>query len=186
MSNRFSIDDAAPPLVIPYPNLAAYRRPSQQHVDWLLDCGVPLEALIRPPMVLVARGIKAPDGCFEEDPDGEHWLVFPEATDVAYWQPKSGAMATWNKRCFAIGEDAVTNSATYAFDHCLNIFTNPIHWLRADRDGCVIIDWSQAFDRLCDCPRIAVAEGLLDKLEHHLQPLRMPEIFVLRQREAAE
>lgn len=186
MNNKFRIADATPPLVIPYPDLGRFRRPSQQHLDRLHAMGVPLTALTGPPMVLLAYGFKAADGCFEEDLDGEPWLVFPEAADCIFWQPRSGAMARWTNRGFAIGEDVVYNAATYAFDRCLNIFENPIHWLRAGRDGCVIVDWSQAFDRLRDCPCIAVAEGLLEKLEHHFQPPRLPEILVLRQREAAE
>ncbi|RVO82093.1 hypothetical protein CN084_04600 [Sinorhizobium medicae] len=173
-------------MVIPYPNLADYGRPSQQHIDWLLDCGVPLEALTRPPLVLFARGVMAHDGCFENDADGEAWLVFPEATDCIFWQPRSGAVACWNGRCFALGEDVIHAAATYGFGGCLNVFANPLDWLRAKRDGIVILNWNLTFNRLRDCPRIAIAETLVNTLERHLKPPRVPEIFVLRQQEAAE
>lgn len=183
MSNRFRIDDAAPPLVIPYPDLAQYRRPSQQHLDWLYAKGVPLTALKGPPLVLVASGYKALDGAFEPDAGGEEWLVFPLHDDVVYWQPRCGEFARWNGRAFAIGEDVIRAAATYSFGACLNIFGDPLQWLRAGRDGLVVADWGQAFNKLRDVPRIAVVESLLDKLEQHLQPPRLPEIFVLRQRE---
>ncbi|MDW9488836.1 hypothetical protein GOA64_23370 [Sinorhizobium meliloti] len=173
-----------PTMLVPYPDLAAYRRPTPQHVDWLLSKGVRTSALIGPPMVLVAPGVRAPDGAFEDDPAGEDWLLFPEAEDVVYWQLRSGKLARWNRRAFAIGEDSIHAAATYSFDACLNVFADPVQWLRAGRDGIVIVDWSQTFDRLRDVPRIAVAQSLLDKLKHHLQPPRRPEIFVMRQREA--
>ncbi|WP_026613410.1 hypothetical protein [Ensifer aridi] len=169
-----------------YPDLGGYNRPSQQHVDWLLGCGVPLKALTRPPMVLIAHGFKADDGCFEDDADGEPWLVFPEVADCIFWQPRSGAMASWNNRAFALGEDIVHAAATYSFGGCLNVFADPLDWLRANRDGVVILNWNLTYDRLRDCPRIAIDETLVNKLERHLKPPRVPEIFVLRQQEAAE
>lgn len=185
MSNSFRINDAAP-LVIPYPNLARCCRLTQSHVAWLRMEGVPDEAMRGPPMLLVARGRKAFDGAFEPDADGEEWLVFPEAQDCVFWQPRSGETALWNGRSFAIGEDKVHAAATFSFGHCLNIFADPLDLLRASRDGIVIVDWRQTFDRLRDVPRIAVVESLLDKLEQHLQPPRLPEVFVLRQREVVE
>ena len=134
-------------------------------------------------MILLARGVRAADGCFEDDANGEEWLAFPEADDVIYWQPRSGKMARWNGRSFAVGEDRVYAAATYSFGNWLYIFADPLEWLRASRDGIVIVDWGQAFDRLRDVPRIAVSECLLDKLDQYLQPPRLPEIFVLRRRE---
>ncbi|MDX1070460.1 hypothetical protein GOL32_18080 [Sinorhizobium medicae] len=167
-----------------YPNLGGYPRLTQNHLDWLCAQGVSLSALRGPPMILLAHGVRAADGCFEHDAYGQQWLAFPEHDDVIYWQPRSGEFATWNNRRFALGEDAIHAAATYSFGHCLNILESPLEWLRASRDGIVIVDWDQAFDRLRDVQRIAVVESLLSKLEHHLQPPRLPEIFVLPRREA--
>lgn len=169
-------------MIVPYPNIETYGSPTQAHLDWLLGAGVPLMALIRPEPVRLAIGIKAHDGIFDEDPDGAPWLCFPEIEDCVFWQPRTGELARWNGRAFALGEAAIYNAGTYSFNANLNIFESPLHWLRAKRDGCVIIDWSRCWSRLQDAPRIAVDERLLAKLKHHLQPPRLPELFVLRQR----
>jgi hypothetical protein len=43
-----------------------------------------------------------------------------------------------------------------------------------------------AFDRLRDCPRIAVAEHLLPLYRRHMQPASMPELLIIpEQRRAA-
>ena len=59
---------------------------------------------------------------------------------------------------FAIGEGAIANPATYSFDCNLNVFADPIEWLKHGRDGTVIIRWSGCFDKLRDAPRVAVDE----------------------------
>jgi hypothetical protein len=150
-------------------------------MDWFVAKGVSPTALRGPPLVLVAHGVKADDGLFDEDEAREDWLVFPEAEDCIYWQPRSGEMARWNGRNFALGQDLIGAAATHSFGGRLHIFQDPLDWLRAGRKGLVIVDWSQTFDRLRDCLRIAVAEGLLDKLKAHLQPPHLPEILVLRE-----
>lgn len=171
-------------MLLPYPDLGRYRRPTPQQLGWLLTEGVRMSAVMKPPMLLLARGARAPDGCFEDDPAGVDWLVFPEAEDCIFWQPRSGELATWNGRAFALGEDLIGAAGTFAFGGYIRIFQDPLDWLRADRDGVVIADWSQAFDRLRDVPRLAVAEALLDILKDHLQPPHLPEIFVIpRQQE---
>ena len=49
----------------------------------------------------------------------------------------------------------------------------------AASDGIVILDWSRAFDRLRDAPRIAMGESLLPLYKQHMRPCRMPEVFGL-------
>ena len=63
-------------------------------------------------------------------------------------------------RAFALGEDAIGNPGTYSFDCNLNIWPDPLMWLRAKCDGCVILDWRRAWSCLQDAPRIAVHERL--------------------------
>lgn len=171
--------------ILPYPDLSRYRRPTPRHIDWLIRSGVPLRALTRPPMVLLTKGFIGNDGLFDEDVDGEPWLVFPQAEDALFWQPRSGTLATWNGRCFALGQDLIGAASTYAFDGCLAVFESPLDWLRSDRDGIVIVAWHRVFDELRHCPRLAVVESLHEKLKEHLnKPPRMPEIFILQQQEA--
>jgi hypothetical protein len=72
------------------------------------------------------------------------------------------------------------DASTYAFDCALNIFSSPLDWLRAERDGIVVIDWSRAFDRLRDAPRITIAEELLPLYRRQMKPRSMPELFVIQ------
>ncbi|MDH6275599.1 hypothetical protein M2311_005699 [Rhizobium leguminosarum] len=157
----------------------------QRHIDWLRACGVPMVAIVRPEPMRLAHGYKAHDGRFDHDPSGPAWLVFPEPEDCVFWEPRTGALATWNGRAFALGESMIDNAATYAFGFPLRLYASPIHWLQGKRDGCVVLDWSLAFDRLRHSPRIAVAETLRPKLKQHLQPPRLPEILVMCEGTAA-
>lgn len=168
-----------------YPDLRRYRRPKPEQTGWLLTQGVRMSAMMGPPMVMLTHGFKADDGLFEEHVHGEPWLVFPEVEDCIFWQPRSGALATWNGRAFALGEDLITAASTCSFGGNLNVLENPLDWLLWDRDGIVILNLSLAFDRLRDVPRVAVAESLLPTYRKHMQPARMPELFVLREREEA-
>lgn len=156
-----------------------------RHIDWLTGSGVPMAAIIRPEPVRLAHGFRAPaDGRFEHFPSGATWFVFDEHDDLIFWRPGTVETATWTGRSFALNERAIDAASTYALGFALNIFESPLDWLRAGRDGIVIVAWDRAFDRLRNAPRIAVAEKLHDKLKRHLQPPRLPEIFVMREREA--
>jgi hypothetical protein len=161
--------------------------PSQSELDWLLKAGVEIKALIDPEPMRVAAGLRAADGLFEPDADSPRWLAFDEVTtdDIVFWQPRLGMMACWTGRTFALGQDIIDNAATYSFDCALNIFADPLEWLRARRDGIVVLDWSRAFDRLRDTPRIAIAESLLHTYQRVMKPPRMPELFVIPDRRRA-
>ena len=154
----------------------------QSDINWLLAKGVTTHALVHPVGIQLAIGARAADGRFEEASEGDAWLRFEEEEDEVFWHPQTGAFATSDGRAFALGEDAICNAGTYAFDCCLTLFTSPLDWLRAKRDGCVVFDWSRAFDRLRDCPRIAVPEELLPDYRQHMKPSQMPELFVIPRR----
>jgi len=171
--------------MIPYPDLNSYPAIAFERFKWLLDRGVPIATLIELTPIRLAIGKRADDGRFDESPDGSPWLVFPEEEDVVYWQPRTGALATWNGRAFALGDDAIGNPGTYSFDCHLNLFADPLDWLRAKRDGIVVLDWSRAYSRLQDCPRIAVTESLVFQYRRHMKPPTGAEIYVLKDRKAA-
>ena len=153
----------------------------------LVQQGVPAMTLIRPSLVRIALGHKAPDGRFEPDPSGGRWYTFDvvDADDIVFWQRDTGDIATWDGRAFALGQERIGEAATYSFDCALNIFASPLDWLRADRDGIVVVDWCLAFDRLRDAPRIAIAESLLPLYRRHMKPARMPDLFVIPARRCA-
>ncbi|WP_137113352.1 hypothetical protein [Mesorhizobium sp. GR13] len=145
---------------------------------WLLDRRVPVETLISLTPIRSIRGVIAHDGRFDEDPEGEMFLAFREVEDVVFWRPGSEQIGTWLGRSFALNEDVITDSSTYLFGN-LNIYRSPLDWLRNACDGIVILDWMRAFERLRDCPRIAISEDILFQYQRHMQPLHMPELLVI-------
>lgn len=161
-----------------YPNVEAW--PLVSLDGKLHRLGVPPAAIERPRPLRIARGSRAYDGRFDTDEKGEEWIVIPEQSDVVFWQPRSGELATWNGRQFALGEFAITFPMTYAMGHSLNIYADPLDWLRACRDGIVVLNWSFAFDYLRDAPRIAVDRVLLSKFKSSMKPRRMPAVSILQ------
>ncbi|MER9167694.1 hypothetical protein NKI12_09970 [Mesorhizobium australicum] len=158
--------------------IATLDTPHQAHIDWLLKNDVPVKAMYDPQCILLAQGERATDGTFEPVENGVYWFVFEEAEDVIFWQPRTGQLATDLRRSFALGEDAIYNPGTFSFDGHLNIFSDPLDWLRAKRDGCVVLDWTRAFDRLRDCPRISADEKVLFLYKRHMRPPHWPELYV--------
>ncbi len=49
-----------------------------------------------------------------------------------------------------LGEALILNPGTTAFDRWLNIFADPLAWLRASRNGIVVLRWEWAFEQLRD------------------------------------
>lgn len=137
--------------------------------------------------MLIATGRMAPDGLFEHDENGERWFAFEEADDFVFWHPGRNRLSAYANRAFALGEAVVDNPATYSFDCNLNIFADPLEWLRANRDGIVVLPqrWPFAFDRLRDAPKIAIAEQLLPLYRRHMKPAHLPELSVIPARRFA-
>ncbi|PBC00942.1 hypothetical protein CK220_28590 [Mesorhizobium sp. WSM3860] len=154
---------------------------NEQQFDWLLSQGVSVPTIVRPSMIKAATGTKAPDGLFEPTPAGASWLVVETEQDLVFWNPKTNVFATDFGNAFALGEEMIGAAATYSFDCALNIYSHPMDWLRAKRDGIVVLpdQWYRAFDRLRDAPRIALAESLLPIYRRHMRPARLPELFVM-------
>lgn len=167
------------------PELAAYLPLRQKQLDWFRRRGVPITSLFtsidtgNPTAVMIAHGVKAADGRFDDDPSGPAWFVFEERDDVVFWNPIGNQLATFNGRAFALGEDAVSNPGTYAFDNRLDLYPEPVSWLCANRDGCVVLDWSRAWSRLQDAPRLGLSESLVNIYRRHMRPPAGPEVFVL-------
>jgi hypothetical protein len=162
--------------------------PSQADIDAFRHAGIGVMSLARPQAMKVAVGDIAPDCRFEPNPRRERWFVFDEAEadDIVFWQRQTGRLATWSGRAFALGQPAIDEAATYSFDCSLNIFDDPLDWLRSRRDGIVVLDWTRAFDRLRDAPRIALAERLLPIYRRHMRPAHLPELSIIpAQRRAA-
>ena len=161
--------------------------PAPADLTALTGQGVPAIALIRPNLMRIATGHKASDGRFEPDPSGNRWCAFEveDVDDIVFWQPDTDALATWDGRAFALGQEVIGEAATYCFDCSLNIFASPLDWLQAKRDGIVVLDWTIAFDRLRDAPRIAIAESLLPIYRRYMKPARIPELLIIPARRCA-
>lgn len=162
-----------------YPEIPSLGWLMPRDIDWLIGRGVPMAAIVRPEPMRLCHGFRAADARLEIDVNGPLWFAFIEPEDVVFWEPRTGALATWNGRAFALGESMIANATTYSFDFALNVFASPLDWLRAGRDGIVVVDWERAFDHLRDCPSVAVAERLLPLYERQMRPARMPALFVL-------
>lgn len=142
--------------------------------------GVPSRILAAVAGLATVRGRAAADGWLEETPDGADFIAFyePGADDVVLWDPVGDVLSTWAGRAFALGQDNITNAATYAFDCHLSIHETAIDWLRDEARGIVVLDWSRAFDMLRDAPRIMVPERLLPVYRNAMRT-KLPEVLVL-------
>ena len=156
--------------------------PSQGELDSFRKRGVGIMSLAKPSAMQVAVGDVASDGLFEPHATGQRWFAFEEfdAGDIVFWHQASERIASWSGRAFALGQDIIGDPAIFSFDNALNIFDDPLDWLRCRRDGIVVLPgrWDGAFDRLRDCPRIAIAQRLLPVYRRQMKPPRMPELFV--------
>lgn len=151
---------------------------SETEVDWLLKKDVPLAALQEPTPIMTAGGRRLKAGNFEPNPEGRKWLVFEQEHDLIFWQPATGEIASETGRAFALGEENLQNPWATALDRYLNVFADPIEWLRDGRRGIVIIKWKDAFDYLRDCAAIAVPEILLSKYRRFMRPPYMPRLAI--------
>jgi hypothetical protein len=150
----------------------------QSHIDWLIAQGVPAIAIVMPYAVEIARGIRAADGIFEHDPLGTLWFVFNEPDDTICWDPKTGEVATDLGRAFALGQDEIANPGATSLGRWFHIHESPLDWLRAARQGIVVLRWEWAFEQLRDVERIAVPEGLVTRYQKSMKP-KLPDVGVI-------
>jgi len=170
----------------PFSDMNTFRAPDRRHIRWLNQKGVERKVIPNKTSMFLATGTRTNHGYFEENQDGSNWLVFPQKGDAIFWQPKTDQYATWTGHAFALWEHVIWNAGTYAFDHALNIYANPIEWLLNYRDGIVIFDWDRAYYSLRDCPRLSLPECLVETFEQTMKQERL-EVFVRPEmREAAE
>jgi hypothetical protein len=133
----------------------------------------------------IAYGFRGRDGRFDIERQGRLWLAFETNDDMIYWCPTTGEIATFEGRAFAIGEDRITSASTYSFGYPLNIFGTVARWIEAKGDGIFVVDWSQAFHRLCDCPRIALDDEVRSLYFANMRPRRTPQLTDRSRRRSA-
>jgi hypothetical protein len=129
----------------------------QSQIDWFLAQGVTIQQLTQPSAPIV------------ENRSGTSWLYFYE--DDALWQPKTGDIfSSWN---WCLGHQNVEP------DKSVTIHASPLDWLRDNRQGIVIIDWSQAFDMLYRLPFVRLPAALRDQYDEAMQMPKLPELEIV-------
>jgi hypothetical protein len=124
--------------------------PSPVELCWLRSQGVSRVAIVSP-WPVGATNVTFHGRTCELDAGGERVLTFlvedcGELIDIAAWQ-------------LAIGQAAIFNPATYFAGNALLIHETALQWLRANREGIVIVrpDMSHAY--LANCQRFACSDA---------------------------
>jgi hypothetical protein len=135
--------------------------PNEKELLWLLDQGVSDEAL----WPISGATVRFDGATFDLDHEGERALTFRaldcgKAFDVIAWQPCTGAFGSWRGQAFCLGDqDDIFNPGTYFAGNALRIHASPLEWLRADREGIVIVRPDLASAYLANCQRISFANA---------------------------
>lgn len=153
--------------------------PSDGIVGWLLEHGVGAGAMMEPWLLKEARVKFIGPDTFDFDDSGEPALIFraedrEEATDLIAWSARTNKLATWRCATFCLGDlDQVFNPATYFMGGALRVHGTPLDWLRAERDGIVLVRPDLAFAYLRNCPHLVVGEAVFGRqLDKWIQPPR--------------
>jgi hypothetical protein len=116
---------------------------------------------------------------FETDPGGVRAATFAvidggEIIDIAAWQPRSGKFASWRGQAFCLGDlDDIFNPATYFAGGALRIHRTPLEWLKAGREGIVILRPELCNAYLAHRQRLLVPDTqCANKVRRWLQPLK--------------
>jgi hypothetical protein len=118
---------------------------SDEQISWLMDEGVSDDALMHDYPVGSANVI-FDRNTFDIDPDGECALTFRaldrgEIIDLIAWSPESNRIGSWRGVAFAVGDqDDIWNPASFFDGSPLRVHANPLAWLKADREGIVVVD----------------------------------------------
>lgn len=127
----------------------------QSHIDWLIANGVTVSAMIHPTAILWSSD--------------HNVFWFPD--ELVSWNPDTGLLSGW----WCLGDD-LSGRDFMTDDWTLTIHATPLDWLRAGRDGIVVIDWSRLFDYCRDIPRISIPPSLKDKYQRYMRPNRLPKL----------
>ena len=162
---------------------------NQAQINWLLRQGVMPLSIVTPEPIYIAPGSRADGGFFyhqkPDDPKMPGWLALQpselEFADIFYWHPASRIFA-WEfgyRRGFALGQDILENPGATALGQAINIYADVMTWLKAGREGLVIVDWDQAHARLRHVGHVAVDPAILALYKFHMPTTRLPRVSVL-------
>jgi hypothetical protein len=157
--------------------------PTTEVLRWLLGKGVAIEAIAAAAdgrgrmhwAIGAARVCFQPDGYYTPAVTGDFAFIIAAQTsagvaDLVAWQPATGRLATrlglaglLGQRCAEEVRDEITPGP-------VRVWRTPLAWLRAGRDGVVIVDPELAAHLLSDLP--VVPEDI--EFGHALMALRLP------------
>jgi hypothetical protein len=130
-----------------------------EQTRWLIREGVPSQSLVVPDPLRRGCVVFMPAGRFEFEPDyrgdqtaTETVLLLAYAADgvpddLCAWCPRSGRLAAWLGRCPWVGDPFAPRCSDRL---ALAVFESPLQWLRAGRDGVVLIENSPGLARQLD------------------------------------
>ena len=158
---------------------ASGRSLKQGEADQFLSRGVERNALYLPCPVRADLVVFQKNGWFEfardvgEDGSEQAFTILVEGadgpSDIVAWQPKTHRIAFWLNRAFALGEEQIWHPCLD--DDPMRIWRTPMRWLRAGRQGLVILRPKAAFFHLTNLSAISAEDfehG--QELEHLLIP----------------
>jgi hypothetical protein len=105
-----------------------------------------------------------------------------ETIDLAAWGLDTGALATWRGVATVLGVDRLTGPRIEVDG--LRVFPGPLEWLRAERQGVVILDPERARWRLTG-ERLIVGDAPFGRRLREALRLPEPRFFVETKRRAA-
>jgi hypothetical protein len=151
--------------------------PKNAELRWLLAQGITGEAMASP-WPIRGSSVIFDGNVFSFADAGSNRAVifraedFGATVDLIAWQPRTGQLATWCGVGFCLGNaDNIHNPGTYFDGGSLHVHGTPLEWLRADRDGIVIVQWRDAYGRLRFCPRAICSNELVAaKVDKHTKP----------------
>lgn len=138
----------------------------QRQICWLQEQGVPRAALHNPDVLARADVVFGPRYfAFNDEMPGE--LTMSAIIILAYdgegvpadlvaWAPRSRQVATWLGRVAVMGDVGAPRLASHG---ALAVYTDPLGWLRAGREGVCIVDAALAHHHLQDVGPYAVEDA---------------------------
>ena len=123
---------------------------------------------------------------FDLDPDGEPTITFRAADcgvvrDLISWEPCTGKLASLYGAAFCLGDlDQIFSPATYFDGGMLRIHPTPLDWLKADRDGIVIVRHDLTYGYLRGVSRVVcTGTALADRIKRWMRvPKPITEFFI--------
>ena len=138
--------------------------PTTAELERLFAHGVTAEAMAEPWPIRSARVVFDGLHGFDFNRNGKPALIFKaedrgEELDLVAWEPSTVKLASWHGNKFCLGDfDQIDNPATYFMDGALRVHADLLDWLRANREGIVILRPDLTYAYLRHCPRLVFAD----------------------------